>query len=183
MRKIFNNAHDGAPIDYFLKNFNRDVKKFKPDVVIVSFGWNDFRDLKMSFKIEALLNKIEKIEAEVIFWPPYGSLNKKIDQALAKTSRMCQRLVKKQGGVFIDMYKEFKKYDLSKIFTFKAWENTDWIMKAGQPDFIHCNEIGNQIIAEKIAREAFGIGLEEWGSQFGQMTLANLKKYLKKRKY
>ena len=181
-RKIFNNGRDGGSIDYFLKNFDREVKEFKPDAVIVSLGFNHFEDKNAKQKAEKLFRKIKAIKAEIIAWSPYESLNPKYSKTLAEISGFYRDLTKKYRGVFIDIYSEFKKYDLSKIFTFEAWENPDWDMKAGEPDFIHCNEVGNQIIVEKIAKKAFGTELEWWGPGFGQMTPVNLKKYLKKKK-
>ncbi len=179
-RKIFNNGIDGGSVDYFLKNFDREVEKFKPDAVIVSLGWNHFEDPKAEKKTDSLFEKIKKINAEIIAWSPYESLNPKYSKALMQISGFYRDLTKRHNGVFVDVYTEFRKYNLSKIFTYKAWENADWGMKQGEPDFIHCNEVGNQIIAEKIAKKAFGIKLEEWGSNFGQMTLVNLRKYLEK---
>ena len=78
----------------------------------------------------------------------------------------------------MDMYEEFGKYDLSKIFDYRyLWENEKWKMKPGEVDFLHCNLIGNQIIAEKLAREIFEIELEDYGD-FGTMKKFDLRKYL-----
>ena len=42
-------------------------------------------------------------------------------------------------------------------------------------DFLHCNPIGCQIIAEKIAWEGFGKHLSKW--EFGTMRLVDLERF------
>ncbi|KKR06467.1 MAG: hypothetical protein UT34_C0001G0508 [candidate division WS6 bacterium GW2011_GWF2_39_15] len=172
-RKIINSGHDGADVDDFLNNFDLTIAIYKPDAVIVSLGDNEIEKPEgFEGRTRKLLSRIQSINADIILWSTYEAPNPKYSQALSKVNDTYKRLAQEFNAVYIDMYSEFKKYDLSKLFTFVyPWENRQWGMKPGDIDFLHCNEIGNQIIAEKILKEAFDTDLNfinEW-KDFGTM--------------
>ena len=92
---------------------------------------------------------------------------------------MYEELCDKYDAKFVDVHSEFEKYDLTKLFTFKlTFDNVIAKMKPSEIDYLHCNTVGHQIIADKIAKEAFDLELYDWDG-YGTMNLVDLEKYKK----
>lgn len=178
--KLINSGKDGATIPFFLENFEFLIGRFKPDVVILSLGFNH---LEIEGDVEEVLKelvlKIKSTGSKVVLWSTYKTINELVSKKLETIRDIYKKVSLELDLQFVDMYEEFGKYDLSKVFSYKyLWENIEWKMKPGDIDFLHCNLIGNQIIAEMLAREVFGIELLDYGD-FGTMKKVDLKNYLK----
>lgn len=180
-KKFINSGRDGAYIEHYLDNFDQEVSLYKPDVVIVSLGLNHIFLKSTPSEIEQPLNtlftKIKNINADIVTWSPYAIPQEIYLEDLSKINSVYKSTTNKFDGTYIDTYTEFLKYDLNKLFTFKSDGNEEWGMKDGDIDFLHCNEIGCQIIANKIAKEAFKQDLSDW--EFGTMKLKNLNSYMR----
>lgn len=181
---IYNHGIDGGNIDQYINNFEQLIANISPDIVIMSLGFNHLEGIT-DFKEKSikLIKMIKDINCRVILWSTYDTVNGKYSKALGEVSKIYSDISKDLDCTFVDMYSEFRKYDLTKIFTYRyLWRNEEWDMNKGDIDFLHCNDIGNQIIATKILKECFNISLEdtadEW-SGFGTMKLYDLSQYLK----
>lgn len=182
-RKIINSGRDGATIEHYLTYFNEEVARFKPHAIIVSLGLNDLLPTLNAQKHETdlrkLLTMIKQTDADIITWSAYAIPAAKYQHDQEMSRDIYKKLTTEFNGVFIDMFAEFQEYDLEKIFTYVQVDGNDvWNIKPGGKDFLHCNLIGNQIIAQKIAREAFNTNLLEW-PKLGNMHLIDLSKYRK----
>lgn len=180
-RKFINSGRDGADIQHFLDNFETEVSFYKPRLVIASIGLNHIYLKSAPDKVENLLeklfSKIKSTNADLVTWSPYVIPEEKHLPALEKINEIYERVTKKYDGIYLDLFTEFKKYDLKKLFTFISDGNDDWDIKKGDIDFLHCNPIGCQIIAERISKEVFDKPLSDW--KFGTMKLVNLEEYKK----
>lgn len=185
-RQVINSGYDGQNVRFYMDNFERTIAKFKPDLVIVSLGFNHLEEMEDFGKItEELVEKIKGIDAEVLLWSTYETPNPRHSANLKEAAEIYKAVSEKYKCGYVDMYNEFKKYKLDKLFTFTyPWKNIEWDMKPGDTDFLHCNPIGNQIIAEKILSEAFNTDLsftKEWeseGGSMGTMIPIDTSKYL-----
>jgi lysophospholipase L1-like esterase len=180
-RKIINSAEDGQTAQFFIENFEKNVLAYKPDVVVVSLGTNELEfDQDPEPGLRDLFRMINSAEIEIIAWTPYPMSGLKYSNDLAVLRDTYKKLCEEFDVTFIDIFTEFGKYDQTKLFSFiRAWDGSG--MKTGDIDIVHCNTIGNQIIAERIL-EAFETDLsvtEEW-KMMGTMQPVNLKGLLKK---
>lgn len=177
--KIINSGKDGGTISFYLENFEFLIERFEPNMVIVSLGFNHLElvgDVEKML-IELIL-KMKSTGSDVVLWSTYKTVNKDLNSKLEAIRDIYIKVSEELGLKCVDMYEEFAKYDLSKIFDFKyPWENVEWKMKPGDIDFLHCNPIGNQIIAQKLGKEVFGIDILDYG-EFGTMRQIDLRKYL-----
>lgn len=178
-RIIINAGRDGADEQHFLNNFEETIVINKPDVVIYSLGLNQLLPTldinKAEKEMDQLFTMINAINADLITWSPYAIPNEKYTKNLTSIRDLYVDLSQKHDAVFVDVHDEFLKYDIKKLFTFTNNENAEWGIKENEFDYLHCNVIGNQIIAEKIAQEAFEIDLLDW--EFGTMKLIDLNMY------
>lgn len=177
--KMINSGKDGGTIPFFLENFDFLIGRFEPDVVILSLGFNH---LELEGDVEGMLRelvlKIKGIGSKVVLWSTYRTVKEDLNPKLEQIRDLYRKVAGELEVQFMDMYEEFGRYDLSKVFDYEyLWENKDWDLKLGDIDFLHCNLVGNQIIAEKLGRDVFGIDLEDYGD-FGTMKRVDLNNYL-----
>jgi len=176
--KMINSGMDGGTIPFFMENFEFLVGRFNPDTVVISLGFNH---LELVGDVEGMLRelvlKIKSIGSNVVLWSTYKTIKNDLNPKLEQIRDIYKKVADELEVKFVDVFEEYEKYDLSKIFDYKhLWKNKEWTMKPGDIDFLHCNLIGNQIIAEKLAMEVFGVDLLDYG-EFGTMKLAGLRKY------
>lgn len=184
--QILNMGIDGGDIDHYTTQFERYISRFKPDLVIMSLGFNEIETPNNHYeRASKLLSMIKDINAEVLIWSTYETPNPKYSELLSHSNDTYRDLSTKYNATFIDMYNEFRKYRLNKLFTFThQWVNELWELKPGDQDFLHCNEVGNQIIAQKILKEGFNTDLtfsEDFHTihnGLGSMRLVDTEEYL-----
>ncbi|MBI2356748.1 SGNH/GDSL hydrolase family protein [Candidatus Dojkabacteria bacterium] len=185
-RKVINSGGDGQNNRYFIENFEDTIAMYKPDIVVMSLGFNHLEKIdRFSESTLELVKMIKEIGSEVVLWSTYDTPNLKYSEKLGHASNIYQEVAKSQDAIFVDIYSEFRRYNLPSLFTFvHQWDNPDWGLKPGDIDFIHCNKIGNQVIAEKILKEVFETDLsmtKEWeavGGRMGNMFPVDLNNYL-----
>lgn len=184
-RKIINSGVDGGNVYDYIKYFESTIGMYKPDLVIMSLGFNHIEKMETFEKdTQTLIDMIKGIGAKVALWSTYETPNSKYSVQLSKANEIYRNLCNKNDCMYIDIYNEFKKYSIEKLFTYThQWENKEWNLRPGDIDFLHCNEIGNQIIAEKILLELFQTDTsftETWiykGGKMGNMFPIDLNEY------
>lgn len=179
--KMINSGKDGGTIPFFLENFDFLIGRFMPDIVILSLGFNHLEIADdVEDKLRELVLKIKDIGSKVVMWSTYKTIREDVNSQLSGVRDIYKKVAGDLDVQFVDMYEEFSRYDLSKVFDFQyLWENAEWKMKPGDVDFLHCNLIGNQIIANWFAKVVFGMDLVDYGD-FGTMKRIKLDDYLKK---
>jgi lysophospholipase L1-like esterase len=181
-RRVINSGRDGAFIHEVVDEFERQVGMYEPDVVIASFGFNDIElagKVDMEEQLSRLFSKIQHVGANLVTWSTYAIPHLKHSKRLKVISEQYRTLTETFEGVFVDMYAEFERYNLDHLFTYTTEDGNElWEIPPGARDFLHCNEIGNYIMADKIAREVFESELLEWES-LGNMKKMDTTKYLK----
>lgn len=180
-RKIINTARDGATIRHFIDHLETEVLSFQPDLVIESLGLNSlvprFDKNKTYLELKELNAMIIRNGIELATWS-YLIGNNKFYQDLSALRDIQQRVASELNYQFVDVMVDLENYNLSKIFTFiSPWGNTVWGIKTGEVDFLHCNEVGNQIIAKSLIEKLFNYSFNP--EPFGTMKLLNLNHYLK----
>jgi lysophospholipase L1-like esterase len=181
-RKLINSGKDGGTLFDFIEHFDREIGRFNPDVVIISLGFNHIeladRPGLLEKDARILFDKIKQTDAHIICWSTYDVPMPAHSRKLQVVSDLYRKLCTEYDATFIDIYAEFGKYDLSQIFTFVSPGNDDWTIKPGEFDYLHCNVIGNQIIADRIAVDGFKTKLSD-DESFGTMKLLDLTRFLK----
>ena len=179
--KLINSGKDGGTIPFFLTNFEFLIGRFKPEMVILSLGFNHLElEGDVGGMLRELILKIKELGSKVVLWSTYKTIKEDLNPKLEQIRDIYKKVAGELGVQFVDMYEEFGRYYLSKIFDYKyLWDNKEWGLKPGDVDFLHCNLIGNQIIAERLGKDVFGIELEDYGD-FGTMKKVKLEDYLKK---
>jgi len=177
--KMINSGKDGGTIPFFLDNFDFLIGRFNPSTVILSLGFNH---LELEGDVEKMLRelvvRIKDTGSKVVLWSTYKTIKENLNPKLEHIGKIYRKVAREMDCQFIDMFEEFEKFDLERIFDYEyPWGNKDWGLKQGDIDFLHCNLIGNQIIAEKLAREAFRMELQDYGT-FGTMKKVDLNNYL-----
>lgn len=173
-RKFINCGRDGTTVNHYIRHFKTEIAVFQPHLVIMSIGINALipklnRDIYRK-DLDRLIKKVLRVCRDIVVWAPYALCNDLYSKDLRIISSINNDLCKKYNLLFINMYKEFLKYDLKRLFTYKMpGGNKVWRIKDNDIDFLHCNEIGNQIIASVIAKNVFHSGLSDW--RYGSMRL------------
>jgi len=152
---------DGSTTADILNKTN-EILDYKPDLIIGLMGGND---VSLGISVEKSIDNIENIletlskKVPYIFWcnsTPALDGNKKNKEYEPYAIKTLEIGKNNQIKIF-DMFNEYKKYDLSKFFTFKSEENLIEGIKAGKIDPQHPNMLGNSYIAKILLKEIFGI--------------------------
>lgn len=175
-RLIINGGIDGADVKEVLENFEFFIIDAKPDVIILSLGLNqllpNFNKDKAFCDLDLLFSKINEQGIEIIAWSPYALLDQKFNNDLKVLSKIYEVLCQRYNACYVDIFHAFLDNDLTKLFTFTNNENPEWGISENSIDFLHCNALGNQIIAQEIAKKAFMTELLDW--EYGNMKLTKL---------
>jgi lysophospholipase L1-like esterase len=168
--KMINSGVDGGTIPLFVDNFDFLIGRFRPDKVILSLGFNHLEMLgDVDGMLRGLIARIQSTGSEVVLWSTYKTIKEDVNIKLEGVRDVYRDIAQEMSLKWVDMYEEFGKYDLDRLFDYKyQWENKEWNMQPGDVDFLHCNLLGNQIIAEKLAKEIWDMELLDYGD-FGTM--------------
>lgn len=162
--RAINCGMDGADTKDILNKVD-EILEYKPDLIITIMGGND---IYSKIPVEESIGNIKKILNQLsesvpyIFWcNSTPALDRSSENEKYKVYAEETVKIKTDKGIKIfDMFNEYKKYDLSKFFTFKSEENLVTEIKAGQIDPQHPNMLGNAYIAKILLKEIFGINFD-----------------------
>jgi len=162
--RCYNCGFDGATTDDFINKID-EVTDLKPNLVIYLGGGND---VTFNFPVEKHIQNTKKMidlikisGAELIFCSNLSSLTTEYDR-LYPTDYYPEivKLFPIQGVTFIDMYQQYQKFDLTKLFTFISNGNPEAGILKGEIDPYHPNSSGNAYIAKVILEQGFGINFD-----------------------
>lgn len=172
--RTFNFAYDGATTADILGKVDL-IKKVEPDLVISLMGGNDpaFK-LTVSQHVENTQKIIEKLATNIVWCTstpasPGSAKNKEYQPYAQATMQIPTRPYLK----LVDVFNQYQKFPLERIFTFISEENAVEGLKAGDIDPQHPNQLGNAYIAKIILKEVFGIEFDP--EKFMQTTLSGEK--------
>jgi len=156
--RIINAGLDGEIAQRAYKRlYGEDLFKCKPDLVLIMYGHNE-RDLGIKPEqyeqfIGVLVKEARKKGAEAILLTPNRLLYANLDKATRLYLKKLEKIAKEEKILLVDVHAAFEGHDLTKIFTRKF--PLDAVYHApSKIDWIHPNELGHKLIAEKIL-EAF----------------------------
>jgi lysophospholipase L1-like esterase len=156
-----NSGLNGAATSDLLDHLESDVFFYKPEMVICIAGKND-----MHYKVSPVQHKenvkklIEKITTKVpyfVFCTSTPSLTKEFNDGYKVYVELVRSLFPCPRTCFVDLFKEYQKFDLTKFFTFISEGNEVVGFKPGDIDTLHPNQLGNAYIAKVILKEVFGL--------------------------
>ncbi len=165
-RKVINAGIDRATPKHVTTYYSEYIGQYRPDVVLLSFGVSPlfpmFDEKVFSAELDQLLSTLEKNKIPVVLWTPYPLL---LGEKRADTLLLCAQYKQKavaRGLQLVDLYHEFDDVELARVFTNKVvYGNELYSMEVGDSDIASLNNIGNYIVAKKIAKEVFNLSLPE----------------------
>lgn len=156
--RFFNYSLDGASTNEFVKNTKRAIDEVKPDLFIIMGTANDsILDVTVDTHIKnlkGLFSLISQSGAQYIYSPDgYSNSEKSNNEYLPYLERVRLELVP-DIKYYVDMFEEFKKFPLEKIFTMKysEFERAD---KDSDIDPVHPNSLGCAYIAKVFLEKFF----------------------------
>lgn len=159
--RCINSGYQGATTSDLLKKVEEMVFLYRPDLVICLAGKNDMYlgvDVDQHRKnVEALVQKISSKIPNFIYCTSPTSLNTMRNQEFIKYAQEDVLAVSHSGVIFINLFESYKKFDLSKFFTFISGGNDECGIKPGEIDFVHPNMLGQAYIAKVILEEGLGV--------------------------
>jgi len=182
-RQILNTAVERATPKHVQTYFTRYIGDFKPDLVVLSFGvtplYPVFDQKIFEAELHQLLDLLEKERIPVALWSPYPLLAGEKREEIMVLGALYKQKAIERNLQFIDIYREFEGVELSKIFTTTAARNNDVFgLEVGTLDGMSLNNIGQYIVAKKMALDLFGTGLPGFDEgSFVTPRLEGLKKW------
>ena len=165
-RKVINSGRDSGTVGHFLDNYEWEIGRFKPNLVIMSFGFNHLETENAgSLDIEAkkLIEKIQADGSEMVIWSTYATIKPDLTTKLEAVSRRWRLIAERNNCLFVDIFDEFRKLDLTDFFTYHyQWKNEVWNLEPGDIDFLHTNVRGNKLIAKVLLEKIFDLPILEW---------------------
>lgn len=165
-RQVLNTAVARATPKHVSTYFMHYIGQYKPDAVVVSFGvsrmYPHFDEKDFLSEMNALLDVLQRLETTVILWSPYpllGGVNREVTLTMGAGYK---QLAVARNLQFVDIYHDFEDIELAKIFTYKVMVNNELFeQQVGGIDGITLNEIGQYIVAKRMAGDLFRIALPE----------------------
>lgn len=148
--RCFNYGFDGATTKDIINLItNNQIPITNLDLVIVMIGANDkSKRLSPDQHLENIGKILEKLKNTEVVWVTDMKPNRKGPALNYEKYVEVDRKYKWGKVKFIDMFSEFSKLKLNRLFTFKY---------KGNPDYWHPNQLGNAYIAKVILKEVFGV--------------------------
>lgn len=155
--RITNSGISGNTSRNLLARFERDVLSLNPDWVSICIGINDvWRQFDCPAMLDAqvfpeeyeenlesmILQVKDKVKGVFIMTPYYMEPNEKdaMRSRMDEYGKICEKLAKKHGCVFIDLQEMFNKYFAVRHSTYIAW------------DRVHPNQVGATMIAREFLK-------------------------------
>ena len=136
-----NTARDG------LKRLERDVLRYNPDLVSISFGWND-----LSQRVEK--ENFEKTLKEII--KKIKEKNPHTEILLLTTSLVSDNLANTYAKRYNEIIRKVaREHNLGLVDIYKAWKSKlefGALPEKYMADFAHPNEEGHKIFAEELMK-------------------------------
>ncbi len=158
--RCFNAGLDGSTTKDQLVRLDEYVFLNKPNLAFIMLGGNDKYFLNpedTNINLKTILSRLnEKDITTVLSNDPY-SINENHNKKYAPYKEKINSL-SKDADIFVDLYSEYKKFPLKKIYTFISENgNKDAGIEKGTIDFAHPNQLGNAYIAKVFLEKVFGI--------------------------
>jgi acyl-CoA thioesterase I len=139
-----------------LQRLDRDVLRYKPDLVTICFGHNEVHlgvsvtDYQRS--LEAIISRIQDIQSDIwLMTPTQIAVYELTDPDGRMPDRyvpyldVLKEIAKKRGCPLLDLWQVFEGHSLDEIFTFIF----DYDGLVGR-DYLHPNQLGYEIIAKRL---------------------------------
>lgn len=159
--RCINSGFDGSTSRDWLNKLQTEVLNYNPDMVIVMGTINDM-DMGISSDesnqnikkiLETLKAKVKNVIYSTDIAPNNESYRRKYEEYVGNAWGSFNV----ENALFINLYEEYKKFDLSKLFTFISEGNSAVGINPGDVDYIHPNQLGNAYIAKVLLDKVFGI--------------------------
>jgi len=182
-RQIINAGIDRSTPKHVLSYYTRYIGQYKPDAVLLSFGispmYPTFDQKTFSAELESVLDAANQENIPVAMWSPYPLLTGENREVTLTLGSIFKQKAIERGLHFIDLYHDFDELELTKVFTSTVTiSNELFKLERGEPDKVTLNEVGQYIVAKRLATDWLGVVLPdiEVGS-FAIPNLANLKRW------
>ena len=156
--RCFNFGFDGSTTKDILEKVD-EILEVKPDLVISLMGGNDQKfgisPQQAKENIESLMNKFKGIN---VFWmTSLPEMRESRNTGFEKYKEATLSVKTMAGQVIFDSFSEYKKFDLTKIYTLitEEYKNIGFETDPGHP-----NQLGNAYIAKIVLNEVFGINFD-----------------------
>jgi len=182
-RQVVNTAVDRATPKHIQTYYAKYIGEYKPDVVLFSFGisplFPQFDQNTFSKELDSLLDLLQKEGVATVLWSPYPLLTGKKREETMTLGALYKQKAIERNLQFIDVYREFEGLELSKVFTSTvSVRNELFELEVGDSDMVALNDVGQYIVAKKIALDLFGLALPAIDSgSFVTPRLESLKRW------
>ena len=172
-----NSGFDGSTSRDWLNKLQTDVLDYHPDMVIVMGTINDMdmgvpsKESNQNIKkvLETLKSKVKNVIYSTDLAPNNESYRRRYETYVGDS----WSLFDMADVPFINLYEEFKKFDLSRLFTFVSEGNDSVGINPREIDYIHPNQLGNAYIAKVLLDKIFAIRFDPEkyiiGNNLGEM--------------
>lgn len=160
--RCFNAGFDGATSQDMLTKLDKHVLQHNPSLVILLGTINDM-DSGLSTKqhknnFSKIIQTLESNNVDTVICTSTPSLNKEYNNKYAKYANTIKSLAPFPKSTFINMFEEYKQFDLKQLFTFVEHSGNEVMgIKPGDIDFAHPNSLGNAYIAKILLNQLFSI--------------------------
>lgn len=162
--RCYNAGFNGATTREMIKYVDEEMAQYKPDMVIFMDTYNDkyinISPEEHENNLDVILKKLINLAETVVFTSSIARLTKEANERNEKYILEAGKIMEKYKSrvLTIDLFSQYSKLDLKKIFTFICVNgNSDAGIKPGEIDFSHPNQLGNAYIAKILLKEIFDI--------------------------
>jgi len=153
--RCFNFGFDGSTTRDILDKAD-EILEIKPDIIICLMGGNDpllgVKVEETKSNIENLMNKFKGVE---VFWMTnLPELREWKNKEYEEYKKITIEIDGNENQIIFDSITEYRKNDLSKLFTLITDE---YKLENYKIDPTHPNQLGNAYIAKMVLKEVFGI--------------------------
>jgi lysophospholipase L1-like esterase len=162
--RCYNAGYNGATTKEMIKFIDEDIVLHQPNLIIFMDTDNDkYRGINTeehSKNLDLIFGKLTKISDNVIFATTIAGLNQEVNDNYQEYIKASDEVINKHKENIskVDLFIEYAKLDLEKLFTFKSISgNEDAGIEPGGVDYAHPNQLGNAYIAKILLKNIFDI--------------------------